>query len=384
MPPTPIDPAALRRALALRDLTDPAQGPHAMQQLLDAVEAALAGAWHVPVRHHRAHPVVTVTDNYDRLGYGRDAVARDARYTRYTGPTMVLRSQTSAMLPPLLDGLAAEAAAGGPLDVVLSCPGLVYRRDSIDRHHVGEPHQADVWRIRVGGPPLGHADLEAMIGLVVGAALPGMRWRSVPASHPYTTGGLQIDVANGGAWVEVGECGLANPALLAASGLGPPPAGSASGLAMGLGLDRLLMLRKGIDDIRLLRATDPRVTGQMGDLAPYRPVSSMPPIRRDLSVVAAADATPEDLGERIRAALGPRAASVESAEVVAETPYGDLPPAARDRLGIRPGQKNVLIRLVLRDLDRTLTDQDANRMRDEVYAAVHDGDVHTWAADASR
>lgn len=384
MPPTPIDPEALRRALALRDLTDPAQGSHAMQLLLDAVEAALAGAWRIPVRRHRAHPVVTVTDNYDRLGYGRDAVARDARYARYTGPTTVLRSQTSAMVPSLLDGLAAEAAAGADLDVVLSCPGLVYRRDSIDRHHVGEPHQVDLWRVRVGGPPLGHAHLEAMIGLVVGAALPGMRWRSIPASHPYTTGGLQVDVARGGGWVEVGECGLANPALLSASGLEPPPSGRATGLAMGLGLDRLLMLRKDIDDIRLLRATDPRVTCQMGDLEPYRPVSSMPPIRRDLSIAAAEDATPEDLGERIRAALGRRAASVETAEVVAETAYGDLPAAARDRLGIRPGQKNVLVRLVLRDLDRTLTDEDANRLRDEVYAAIHDGDVYTWSAGANR
>jgi phenylalanyl-tRNA synthetase alpha chain len=44
----------------------------------------------------------------------------------------------------------------------------------------------------------------------------------------------------------------------------------------------------------------------------------------------------------------------------------------------------VLVRLVLRDLDRTLTDEDANRLRDEVYAAIHDGDVYTWAAGANR
>ena len=43
-----------------------------------------------------------------------------------------------------------------------------------------------------------------------------------------------------------------------------------TGLAMGLGLDRILMLRKGIADIRLLRAEDPRIAGQMGDLAVYR------------------------------------------------------------------------------------------------------------------
>jgi phenylalanyl-tRNA synthetase alpha chain len=207
----------------------------------------------------------------------------------------------------------------------------------------------------------------------------------VPASHPYTTGGLQVDVAgDGGGWVEVGECGLASPALLAGSGLAPPPAGRASGLAMGLGLDRLLMVRKGVDDLRLLRSTDPRVLAQMGDLAPYRPVSAMPPVRRDLSVAVAADATAEDLGDRVRDALGAAAASLEAVEVVAETPYARLPAAARARLGIREGQKNVLVRVVLRDLERTLTDRDANRLRDRVYAAIHAGDARTWADPARR
>ena len=68
-------------------------------------------------------------DNYDRLGYPPDGAARDARYTRYVCETALLRTQTSAMLPPLLRALAAAP----PEDVVLSCPGLVYRRDVIDR-----------------------------------------------------------------------------------------------------------------------------------------------------------------------------------------------------------------------------------------------------------
>jgi phenylalanyl-tRNA synthetase alpha chain len=51
---------------------------------------------------------------------------------------------------------------------------------------------------------------------------------------------------------------------------------------MGIGRDRVLMVRKGIDDIRLLRSTDPRIATQMLDLDPYRPVSSQPAIRRDV------------------------------------------------------------------------------------------------------
>jgi phenylalanyl-tRNA synthetase alpha chain len=253
------------------------------------------------------------------------------------------------------------------------CPGLVYRRDTIDRLHSGEPHQLDLWRIR-RGRRLGAEDLRTMIGLVVGSLLPGRAWRVVPATHPYTIEGLQIDVADGGSWIELGECGLAHPELLAASDLRDH-----SGLAMGLGLDRLLMLRKGIDDIRLLRAADARVACQMLDLAPYRSVSSMPPVRRDLSIVVPDATTGEELGDRVRAALGDRAAAIESVEVVAETPYAALPQTARTRLRLAPDQKNVLLRIVLRDLCRTLTHAEANDLRNEIYAAVHEGSVDEWA-----
>jgi phenylalanyl-tRNA synthetase alpha chain len=368
----------VRRALAIRDLTDPAQGPHCMQLVVDGCVAHLASLWGCAVRVERASPIVSIADNYDRLRYPPEGSARGARYTRYVCDVAVLRTQTSAMIPPLLRGLRREAPAheGDPAarDVLLACPGLVYRRDCIDRLHTGEPHQLDLWRIREGGP-LGPSDLRAMIAAVVDATLPGRAWRVEPAEHPYTTHGLQIDVRDGTAWIEIGECGVAHPEVLAASGLG-----SRGGLAMGLGLDRILMLRKGIDDIRLLRAGDPRVAAQMSDLSPYRPVSSMPPVRRDLSIVVAEDTGAEQLGDRVRGALGERASAIESVEVAAETPYASLPRAARDRLRLAPDQKNVLLRVVLRDVSRTLTHAEANELRDAIYAAVHEGTVDEWAA----
>ena len=58
---------AVRRALSIRDLTDPSQGAHAMQQLVDACAERLAQAWRCPSRIHRAGPIVSVADNYDRL-----------------------------------------------------------------------------------------------------------------------------------------------------------------------------------------------------------------------------------------------------------------------------------------------------------------------------
>lgn len=366
----PISADALRRCLALRDLTEPSAGPHAMQPLLTAIVEALRRRWGCTVLWHRAHPVVRARDNYDALGYPPDGAARDARYTRWVADDTVLRTQTSAMVPPLLALLAAVDVQ----DVLLVCPGLVYRRDQIDRHHVGEPHQVDLWRVTRGA--MAGGDLDAMIAEVVRASLPDRAWRTIGAEHPYTREGRQIDVADGAAWIEVGECGLADPDLLRRAGL---PDG-VSGLAMGLGLDRLLMLRKGIDDIRLLRSEDPRVRAQMQDLLPYRPVSRMPPIRRDLSIACALDRTIEELGDRAREALGEDAEWIEAIEVRDETT--ELPERARERIGMREGQKNVLLRVTLRHPTRTLVDAEANRLRDRVYAAIHEGTAHQWASGA--
>jgi phenylalanyl-tRNA synthetase alpha chain len=347
-----------------------------MQRLIDDVLSALRLAWRCDVRLHRQSPIVSVADNYDRLRYPPEGAARDARYTRYVCDTALLRTQTSAMIPPLLRQLAA--ASQPPADVLLACPGLVYRRDCIDRLHTGEPHQMDLWRVRTG-VPLGVEDLRHMVDTVVRALLPGREVRVTPAQHPYTLDGLQIDVRHGAEWVEIGECGLANPALLAESGL---DTARTSGLAMGLGMDRILMLRKGLDDIRLLRSEQPRIASQMLDLEPYREVSSMPEVRRDLSLVLDGDATSEELGDVVRAALGPRAEVVETVEVLSETPCEALPPAAVKRLGISPGQKNVLLRVVLRALDRSLTHAECNELRDIIYAALHRGTAWQWAAAA--
>ena len=140
------------------------------------------------------------------------------------------------------------------------------------------------------------------------------------------------------------------------------------------------MLRKGIPDIRLLRSTDRRVAHQMLDLAPYRPVSTMPPVSRDLSVAVDVADVVEDLGDRVRDSLCEDADAVEEVSVRSQTRYEDLPPSAIARIGIAPGQKNVLVRVVLRHLERTLTDGEANQLRDRIYAALHQGNHPQWAS----
>lgn len=361
--------AQLDRDLALRDLTDPAEGPHAMQQLLDIAVDALTDAWDVPARLCRGPRVIPTVGNYDNLNFTADAASRDARYTRYVDADRMLRSHASGMIPSALRNLAGDPVE----DVLLVCPGMVYRRDAIDRLHTGTPHQLDLWRI--SRRTLGNDDLDEMCQLLLDALTPGVEWRSEPRVHPYTLDGRQIDVRDpGGEWIEVWECGLAHPSVLAAAGLE-----GWTGLALGLGLDRFLMLRKGIPDIRLLRATDPRVTKQMLDLKPYQPVSTMPPVTRDLSVAVNATDDIELIGDRVRDALGEDALAVEEVAVLADTPYSQLPQAAIDRMGMAEGQRNLLVRVVLRHPDRTLTATEANEVRDVVYAAIHRGAAREWS-----
>lgn len=366
--PIPLQLPALVGALSTRDLTDPEQGPHALQLLVDDVVGALAARWHAEPRVRRSRPVVSLEDNYDRLGYPATAVARDVRYTRYVSETTMLRSHTSAGIPPALRQLAAEAPPSA--DVLLALPGMCHRRDSIDRIHTGTPHQLDLWLMRRGGRRLDHDDLQAMVDTLVASLLPGQHWRWSSTEHPYTTGGRQVDVIHEGGAVEIAECGLAAPQVLEDSGLDPRVW---SGLALGLGLDRVLMLRKGIDDIRLLRSADPRVSAQLLDLAPYQPMSSLPPARRDLSIAVADTVDDEILGDRVREVLGAHADLVEEVTVLSNTPYDELPPAARERLGIRRGQRGVLMRVVLRPVNRTLTGDEVNDLRDRLYAGLHEG-----------
>lgn len=353
---------------SLRDLTDPSAGPHAMQFLLSDLRHALLATRPTALLEYRGPRVVSIADNYDALRIAPEAVTRDRRYTRYVTEDTVLRTHTSAMIPRLLRDLAKTLTEVD--DVVLLAPGIVYRRDCIDRLHTGEPHQLDVWRIARDRA----LSLDHLVATIVNAVLPGRTPTLSPAVHPYTTDGRQIDVDG----VEIGECGLAHPGVLRAAGLPP----DAHGLALGVGLDRLMMLRKGAPDIRLLRSADPRVASQMLDLSPYRPVTTQPSTTRDLSIAVSADADAESLGDRIRVALGEGAMAVEEVRILSETPCATLPRIARERLGAREDQKNVLLRVVLSDLDRTLTHAEANAIRDIAYAAVHEGAVHVWACGA--
>ena len=376
----PLSAEQLSRDIAIRDLSDPAGGPHAIQLIADTAVSALDAAWNrdgasCEVRWCRGPRIVPISDNYDRLGYAPTDVTRAVRYTRYVDEERMLRSHSTAIVPSALRQLASQARP--PADVLLACPGIAYRRDAIDWQHTGTPQQLDLWRISKRG--LGSPELDQMIAVLADALVPGLPCRYEPRVHPYTTNGRQVDVLRDDVWVEIAECGLAHSDVLAGAGLR-----GYTGLALGMGLDRLLMLRKQVPDIRLLRSADPRIASQMLDLLPYRPVSSQPAIRRDVSIVVNADEDDETLGDQVRDALGPDADAVEDVTILSSTPCAELPAAALGRLGARPEQRNLLVRVVIRRVDRTLTDAEANDLRDRICARLHRGTAWQWAGAGDR
>ena len=150
-----------------------------------------------------------------------------------------------------------------------------------------------------------------------------------------------------------------------------------AGLALGLGLDRALMLRKGIRDIRLLRS-ETRTSWPFSGPAPL-PAHVGDPGGGLPGPCKPAEASIRALcWERVPGQPWPRAEwnGLAALEVRAVTAAPELPPAAVERLRLAPGQVNVLLRLVLQPLDQDHSRTgEANLLRDRVYLALHRGQV---------
>jgi len=250
----------LQEILARRDLTDPDQGPHAVQELAETTQAALADHWGCPRQVHRGTPIVGASDHYQRLGYAPEPAAPGSRGARLLTKRLLLRIRTAAAVPPVLRALSTNP----PNDLLLVCPGITHRQDSESALHSSSPHLLDLWRLT--SARLSPADLGEMVQTAVRAALPGAAYRLIPGNTPYMTHCMRIDAWHGEKWIEIGKCGGVARPILELNGMDPD---RTSGLAMVFGLDRLMMVRKGIPDIRLLRAEQPCIARQMLDLKPF-------------------------------------------------------------------------------------------------------------------
>lgn len=357
----------LSASLTIPDLTDPKNGIHAInlvvQQVRQALEATYIGT---PVEEIKTDPIVSVKGNFDDLLFPEDNLGRSSRYTRYVSADRILRTHTSAAIPNWLKKVAHDGAS----DIIVVLPGMCYRRDIVDRTHCGEPHQMDVWRVKRGSPRFGRPDLIHLIETILNSVVPGYQYRTNEVKHPYTIKGLEVEVLVNGNWLEVLECGEAHPVVLGNAGLDPK---EYSGLALGMGLDRLVMIIKDIDDIRVLRSSDPRIKRQMSNLDKFVEVSDQPATKRVLSCSTSADKTEEDVCEEIQDELGSEAAYIEEIQY-SEIPYEQLPAKARENLGIRPDQKNVVVTIIFRSPEGSLQRAMVNEWMQRLYPKLNEGD----------
>ena len=85
------------------------------------------------------------------------------------------------------------------------------------------------------------------------------------------------------------------------------------------------------------------------------------------------DYVEEDISQEVEAAIGDDLNSLESVELLQETEHSKLNTTARQKLGIKLKQKNVLVRITLRNLNRSITKEEANQIYSRIYSKVNYG-----------
>lgn len=198
--------------------------------------------------------VETDWHNFDALNIPLGHPARDGFDTIYVdygqpGSTL-LRTHTSPV--QIRTMLASEP----PIYIV--APGRVFRRDTADSTHMPVFHQIEGL---VVDRHISLADLAGTIEAFTEAYFgPGFSSRLRPNYFPFTEPSAEFDIQRpDGSWLELGGCGMVHPNVLTAGGIDPE---EWSAFAFGFGIDRLALLKYGIDDLRDLFSNDMRILGQ--------------------------------------------------------------------------------------------------------------------------
>jgi phenylalanyl-tRNA synthetase alpha chain len=172
----------------------------------------------------------------------------------------LLRTHTSAMQIRYMKTF--------PPPVRIIVPGRVYRRDNLDLTHTPMFQQFEGL---VVGPGVTMADLKGTFDAMVTALFGDVKIRLRPSFFPYTEPSAEVDISChrcGGSgcsickqtgWLEILGSGMVHPAVFEAVGYDPE---QVTGFAFGLGLERIAMLKYGVDDIRLFYENDLRFLGQ--------------------------------------------------------------------------------------------------------------------------
>ncbi|GAB2549916.1 phenylalanine--tRNA ligase subunit alpha [Brachybacterium huguangmaarense] len=216
--------------------------------------------------------------NFDALNFDADHPARQMQDTFYVagedgrGSGQVLRTHTSPV--------QARALLERGVPLYIACPGTVFRTDELDATHT--PVFTQVEGIAIDkGLTMAHlvGTLDTLAERLFGGK-PITRLR--PAYFPFTEPSAEMDfrcfacdarlgldhepdpscrVCGGTGWIEMGGCGMVNPAVLRACGVDPE---EYQGFAFGLGIERILMLRNGVADMHDMVEGDVRFSQHYG------------------------------------------------------------------------------------------------------------------------
>ena len=197
--------------------------------------------------------------NFERANIPKDHPARDMQDTFYIDPNTLLRTHTTAMQMRELE------KAKGQVPIKLICPGKVYRRDDDDATH---SHQFMQCEGLVVGENITLADLKGTLEYMASTMFgQGRTVRFRPSYFPFTEPSVEVDVScpfcdgkgcnvcKGSGWIEILGAGMVHPNVLRMNGFDPE---KYSGFAFGVGLERVAMLKYGIDDIRNFYTNDVR------------------------------------------------------------------------------------------------------------------------------
>ncbi|WP_300379289.1 phenylalanine--tRNA ligase subunit alpha [Clostridium sp.] len=199
--------------------------------------------------------------NFEALNIPKDHPARSEQDTFYINDNIVLRTQTSPVQIRVMENQEPPIKMIGP--------GKVYRADSVDATHSPIFYQMEGLVIDKG---VTFADLKGTLELFAKKMFGDkVKTKFRPHHFPFTEPSAEMDatcfvcdgegcrVCKNSGWIELLGCGMVHPEVLRNCGIDPEVY---SGFAFGFGVDRMVMLKYGIDDIRLLYESDMRFLNQ--------------------------------------------------------------------------------------------------------------------------
>ncbi len=298
--------------------------------------------------------IVTVKDNFDLLNTPKDHPSRRESDTYYLDKDHILRTQMTVMWPYYLRDKSVLEKLEKEGQIMALAPGIVFRKDEIDRKHFPAFHQIDGLLICRKDKKIITLDDLKEVEVEMTKAIFGqdVEFRFLVDSFPFTDPSVQIEIKFNNDWLEVVGSGLVHSEVLKNLGLDPEVY---NGWAFGFGIERLAMVKFGIPDIRVFWSSDPRITSQFKDInSKYKEVSKYPEISRDISFIIDKNINLNNYYEIVRDFAENL---IEEVKLIDE--YESAEKFGEDK-------KSYTFRIVYRSPERTLTNEEVNKIQEEI------------------